>query len=539
MGITADLLNAQRRPDTEAQRLTEALTAALNEERDDASLIPSAALTETSAAYHQLNQEIADEKLPPRRPISSGNRAEFVEPTNGPNFADEQHGTPPLAANPRYLLDDEDEEDSTPGDREEALAEVPDEDVTESVAEATASLKPSMSEPAADSVPGFDPVTRVDNVDDSGEFGSSIEPSEEAPSEATGAVDDEQAQHSGEAPADGDEPGGPPQPAKPLYTDIPSPLDAYAAAQTTWDDQQELPLDSDEPATATESEHTPADDESDAGDETDNDHVDLAPSDEATAPPDDIDAPEAAAEPGIRERMLNVGASAAHWLRKDRSRGKKCALITGAFILTIGGIFVAAHGGRGNPPEPAGQIATSPPAIDNPEPSVGDEILVPAKVSASCGNDSDGVGPFSANKDRAWVCDRINGLDLNVLNIIFDKPVVITSICIVPGWNYVAPDGRDEWARHRLTTSVTWRMGGKVYPQKITPTRTGVCKQFPAVVTQEMSMTITASMRPPVGEGEKHSGIGAANSADDPSKVDETTAVSSIEIKGHPVNPAG
>ena len=133
------------------------------------------------------------------------------------------------------------------------------------------------------------------------------------------------------------------------------------------------------------------------------------------------------------------------------------------------------------------------------------------------------------------VCRRTRGLDLNVLNITFAKPVVITEITIVPGFNYVAPDGRDEWSRHRLVTGVTWRMGGAVYPQVINPTRTGATMKFPSVITKQMSMTITDSVRPPRSSnpGERSVLGGTDNAA----AVDETTAISSIVISGYPVDP--
>lgn len=512
MGATADLLNAQRRPEAEARRLTEAMTAALDADRDGDSLIPSAVLAETSTAFHRANQEIADEKMPSRRPVSDQHRGSFAEAPADPDFTDEQRDASapaPLSTDRRYLISDEDEDaDDAQGDEDTAD---PAEETAPSMPTPSDVAVVEVSEPAS---PGRDnegagsgyvdeAAEQVDYPEEAGEFGKD------------GDFDE------------GDETDDSPRTANSRFTDMPSPLDAYAGVQSSWDDQQELPVDD-----------APSDDENDEPVYEPDEPRPLAPSGQATAPPADIDAPEPAPEPGIKERLRDRATTVSRWVRKDRSRAKQYALIGGAAVLIIGGVFTAVHGTRGKPPLPANTV-DPPPAIDNTETNADDEILVPATVSASCGNDSDAVAPFSANKNRAWVCVRINGRDLNVLNITFDKPVVITSICIVPGWDYVAPDGRDEWSRHRLATAVTWRMGGKFYPQPIAPTRTGVCKQFPSMITQEMSMTITASARPPVGEGEKHTGIGSQNSADDPSKVDETTAISSIEIRGHPVNPAG
>ena len=206
-----------------------------------------------------------------------------------------------------------------------------------------------------------------------------------------------------------------------------------------------------------------------------------------------------------------------------------------AAVLVGGAAVFSLSGGRGDAPVPAGVAVAPPPAqTENPdaEPSTG--ALAPATVSGKCVGDSDAVAPFAGEKSRAWVCGRANGLDGAVLNITFNKPVVITAITVVPGFNYVAPDGSDEWDRHRLVTGVTWRMGGKSFPQTINPTRTGVTTKFPSVITQEMSLTITSSTRP--AKTAAVPGIGAAGT--DADAVDDTTAISSIVITGHPVDPA-
>lgn len=196
-------------------------------------------------------------------------------------------------------------------------------------------------------------------------------------------------------------------------------------------------------------------------------------------------------------------------------------------------------GTRGRPtPAPAVQVPAPSTEVEAPPPAADDSVLVPATVSASCGNDSDAVAPFSGDVTRAWLCERRFGLDGNILNVSFAEPVVITQICVVPGWNYVAPDGRDEWARHRIAASVSWRMGGQLFPQKLTPTRTGVCQNFPGVITQEMSMTITASARPAAEPGQKRGMFGDEDSYD-PEEIDRHTAVGKVAVTGHLVDQGG
>ncbi|CPW72773.1 F5/8 type C domain-containing protein [Mycobacteroides abscessus subsp. bolletii] len=264
------------------------------------------------------------------------------------------------------------------------------------------------------------------------------------------------------------------------------------------------------------------------------------PSSRATEPPANFDEPEPETGPSLKSRLGEALSDQWRQLRVDpKAAAKKIGIGLAAVLLITVIVMSFMGGGRGKPPVPA-DVAAPPPQVENTTPPVKEVTLVPATVSTSCGNDSDAVAPFANDKTRAWVCNRINGIDLNVLNITFNKPVVITAITIVPGFNYLAPDGRDEWSRHRVVTDVSWRMGGGLYPQEhILPTRTGVTQKFPDVRTLVMSMTITGSARPPVGKSPSKGSVTGADDAQDPKKVDETTAVSKIVITGYPVESDG
>lgn len=503
MSVYAALRNANRRPDSEAQRLTDAVAAVAAQPGDDEDNASAVA-----AALALVTQQIADEKLPPRASASAGHREAFncTEAVQD-RFDDESHGDPgagSLRADPRFLLPDEYEDDvlseSAGHDNHNQPADEPLDDGVEST--------PVSTEPDTAVLTGTG-----DEIDDGDVRAAGVAGSEswEMPERDASA-----------------------QPT--IYPDAPS----------SWDDQEELDI----PTSGLNDDEDAAepDELGDRG-EPDDPEAGLAPSTKATAPPRNMRAPEPEAGPSLRQRRAERSERAAAWARKDRSRTKKYIAITAALTVAVSGLSAAVHGQRGKPPidfnntiatktaETADAVPEAPPLADPAS-----QLLLPQLVSASCGNDSDAVAPFvpqpPGHATRAWVCVRISGRDGNVLNITFDRPVVITSITIVPGWNCVYPDGRDEWTRHRLVTAITWRMGGELYPQEITPTRTGVTKQFPAVITQQLSMTITASTRPPMGEGKSRgTSISAGSGEDDPNKVDETTAISSIEINGHPVDP--
>lgn len=510
MSVIAALLNAQRRSDNEARRITEAMAAAMSAagDGDTASACAAAALS----AAAETNQQIADEKMP-RCPAAPGRHRDSFAEIEQVDFDDEQRDESmraPLRADSRFLLGD----DQPTGGIDESVA-APGEPTGAGTAAGSPPWRTNDDDPnVSDDSGACDANTGVKFIDD-GDGDITEADDDDAPSIEPLTEPDGSDDHAGSSGETSEQP-------QRDFAVIPSTTDAYARLTAPWDQREELDI--------------PAGAVLDPGD-----YVGLAPAAQATDPPDEIDTPEPEAKISAKQRLRERIAFVQKWVRNDHSRMVRTALIVGAAVLTIGGLGVSLHGTRGKPPVAANTIAPAPPGADNAEHGDIDGPLTPSTVSASCGNDSDAVAPFTGQKPghmtRAWVCTRINGLDLNVLNITFDKPVVITSIALVPGWDYVAPDGRDEWTRHRLITAVTWRMGGAVYPQNIAPTRTGVTKQFPSVITQEMSMTITASTRPPVGEDKKYSrGIGGSSSDDDPSKVDETTAVSSIVINGNPID---
>lgn len=197
------------------------------------------------------------------------------------------------------------------------------------------------------------------------------------------------------------------------------------------------------------------------------------------------------------------------------------------------------------------------PASENPVPKTGAPSVVeeteqpvsgqvttifPDAVSASCppGSTASTLA-FTPKSENAWVCGRANGTDGAVMNLMFKKPVIVKSMTIMPGWNYVAPNGTDNWNKHRLVTKVLWRLGGQQFIQNINPTRAGATLTLPGngITTSVMSMTILQTIRPDAVQSE---GMGGApdgsllppnpitGGGDD--EVDKSTAISSITITG-------
>lgn len=202
----------------------------------------------------------------------------------------------------------------------------------------------------------------------------------------------------------------------------------------------------------------------------------------------------------------------------------------------------------GGSPESETPRVDAPPIAAEEENPVSSEAEIteirPKAVSALCPPGATSATlAFSKRPEDAWVCGRANGIDGAIMNIIFPSPVTIKSITVVPGWAYVAPNGKDHWNDQRLVTQILWRIGGKQFVQAIVPTRAGGTLTIPGngITTSEMSLTIQKTERPSAVEGGSLEDVdgdvlppmggGGPMSADD-AKVDESTAISSITIMG-------
>jgi len=488
VGIVSNLLHAQRRSSSQSRRLTEAVDEALDAPIQNPDISAAEAVDAAAAAFQRTAREINAEKSA-KRQVSEEQVKQFVEAEEDSGFEDEKLPTEPDPRNDEHFA---------PGMSTESEVGV----------EAISGAYPSAVEGDAEVSTGH-PAASGDARYES--------PKQEAdedqlhPQRGDGADDNEEERSDRED-------GGHENDKEAVDEDAQDASSEDATnpnipiTQNPFDDAKELPPRFGAPV------NKPA----------------PTPSSQATAPADTpFDDLEPDEEPSFAERMRESLSAAFRRGGEEGRRGVWLAGAAGAVAVAIAGIF-SLSGHRGEAPEPAGTVAAPPAQTENPSVAPSAAPLVPATVSASCVGDSDAVAPFAGEKSRAWVCGRAYGLDGSVLNITFNKPVVVTEITVVPGFNYVAPDGRDEWDRHRQVTGVTWRMGAKAFPQTINPTRTGSTMKFPSVITQEMSMTITASTRPPKSPGAD--GIGKPSS-DNSADVDGTTAISSVVITGYPVDP--
>lgn len=151
--------------------------------------------------------------------------------------------------------------------------------------------------------------------------------------------------------------------------------------------------------------------------------------------------------------------------------------------------------------------------------------LIPASSDSKCpeGELSTPVAnAFDPAQDKAWVCERAFGIDGAVATMHFDSSVEISKVALVPGFNFAAPRGEDEWMKHRVVTKVLWRIGDEQFVQTINPARTPAELSIPNLVASDISMTVLTTADPVGTDGQ---------TARPPT---DTFAISTITITGKP-----
>ena len=226
------------------------------------------------------------------------------------------------------------------------------------------------------------------------------------------------------------------------------------------------------------------------------------------------------------------------FFKKNPKMGRTAAVGAAGLVVAIGaGVMFGGSTASENPVTPPPSVVEEAPGLEPPGAEV--TTLLPKAVSASCppGSTSPSMA-FTNRPENAWKCIRAHGIDGAVMNITFPKTGVIKSITVMPGWNYVAPNGRDHWNEHRLVTKILWRIGGQQFEQNITPTRSGSTLTLPGngIATTVMSLTILTTERPDAINTESGEGGGfvvpGGDTGPENTEVDESTAIGSITIMG-------
>lgn len=248
-------------------------------------------------------------------------------------------------------------------------------------------------------------------------------------------------------------------------------------------------------------------------------------------------------------------------------------------VVTLG-LAAAMSSMQSSPTEAAPRAGTSthaavvppPPAPAAPVTNPAEDVPIPFQASSPCPQAGSGAAQNVASEDptRAWVCMRDS--DGQVLTLDMGKPMKVTAISLTPGWIGTDASGADQWMKHRVVTRVQWILingaDRTVVTQGTKNAHGPVVQPMPSngpdqgVLASKIQMIILQTSRPPAdtpttpapGAGPANNGgfldsvlgaplAGAPAPGEDPNfgtgegnsdPVDNTVAISSIQIIGHP-----
>lgn len=137
---------------------------------------------------------------------------------------------------------------------------------------------------------------------------------------------------------------------------------------------------------------------------------------------------------------------------------------------------------------PQPRTAATPPAptVAPQAPLTHDTILKDVTATDACpkdGNYSDANRAFDGDINTAWVCTRAKNKDGQILQVSFGRQVTLTQIRVICGFDATAPDGSDQWSKHRICTVLEVWFPKDLKRDPLTIDTGGVRDWRPATVT--------------------------------------------------------
>lgn len=182
-------------------------------------------------------------------------------------------------------------------------------------------------------------------------------------------------------------------------------------------------------------------------------------------PPDDALGDDTPHKPGLLIRSLHASGRAAraggHQFNKrvPPERRMHTAIIT-ATVIAVLVVALAGVNYLTSDLNPQSH-STTPTAVAPPPPSQAplrqDTILNGVNASDLCPRDanySDANRAFDGDLNTAWVCTRVNNKDGQALQVDFGRQVTVGQIRVIGGFDATAPDGTDQWSKHRIVTQL-------------------------------------------------------------------------------------
>uniref|UniRef100_A0A5Q5BSX0 F5/8 type C domain-containing protein n=2 Tax=unclassified Mycobacterium TaxID=2642494 RepID=A0A5Q5BSX0_MYCSS len=179
----------------------------------------------------------------------------------------------------------------------------------------------------------------------------------------------------------------------------------------------------------------------------------------------DVDADTAPAKPGLLTRGMRAsGRAAAAGGRAFNKRvppenRMRVAVLTAATIAILVVALAAVNylSADVNAPATPTTATAAPPPLPSQAPLRRDTILSGVTATDVCPRDpnySEANRAFDGDFNTAWICTRAQNQDGQTIQIDFGRQVTLTQIRAIGGFDATAPDGTDQWAKHRIVTKL-------------------------------------------------------------------------------------
>lgn len=181
--------------------------------------------------------------------------------------------------------------------------------------------------------------------------------------------------------------------------------------------------------------------------------------------PDDPATDNPAPKPGLLTRSVHASTRAA--LATGRQFNKRVppdrrthtAVITAAAIVLLLVALSAINyiTTDVNPPPNTTAATAAPPPPTTQTPLRRDTILNGVTATDLCPRDAnyaDANRAFDGDFATAWICTRANNKDGQTIQVNFGRQVTLTQIRVIGGFDATAPDGTDQWPKHRIVTEL-------------------------------------------------------------------------------------
>jgi len=128
-----------------------------------------------------------------------------------------------------------------------------------------------------------------------------------------------------------------------------------------------------------------------------------------------------------------------------------------AVVLLLVALSVVKYFSTDIHPQPRTAATTPTPSVAPQPPLTHDIILKNVTATDACpkdGNYSDANRAFDGDITTAWVCTRVKNKDGQYIQVDFGRQVTLTQIRVICGFDATAPDGTDQWSKHRICTEL-------------------------------------------------------------------------------------